>query len=873
MRNWFYYMVLFLSLTFPATVRAQSVSVNVDAKTIATMSEAFSTESAMEALHNENLQKIYDSYKAAEVATAGIFASKYLDRNALTNLDVWNSHEENRYYTRIYNIVSKRILPKLLICARLMIKDPSTALYWGSYLLKTCADVKSLCSQFESIVTNSTLSFQDIAFVQISEQLSGLFNLSGLGGVDWKDMFEHLGDDIENAATIENVKMDLDNLINKGVGLASAGFSGAVDNLMQGTSFDGSFQHKISSIISMADNAMKMYDQFKDASATQILSSLAGEDALGQLFNLSDYNLTSWLTDYESASQGQYYTQRVFIYRMEQGEELLCNYQPPSDTRSIMEGPHWYRIQTTDPVFAPNPSQVAAIQSNSEAMAGVSHYKELAMKEHNEGNTYTIMYVQRERVLKAAHIGQYGKAYAYEIEARRSWNRKEEVYQEVFDSYSMEWNTFMAQMNARLSQYNANGDHADITTLEELEAYTCEHREEPRYIYYIGYGEKRDYQATDAKKISGALSATFSLTCHGGGSLGDGAFSYKCNTCGRNLSEHTKQCCMLSTLEEGSFDTSDLYSRLETDELEATSMQAELDELNKRNSELLRIMANTDDSTIYKSSQQEYNANKGKISELERQLKEKRHAIEQTKAAIEAAEEDARSQTDDYNRLPQVMMQMENAYGIKWQDSGSWSGYTFIRKGTIGNMEGVVTFQATLSIARAPQYFLGIKIHRAIVQVDWALSSEWSDSSVAEIMELDASKSDDENAALVNHRLSELAIAYPQCDVSVEYTKQPGIETEENEGTYHLLWASDRLEIARQIEARLARIYTDLCMIEKFLHYKHGIIDWVRDLVPNLSTDEGRKMTIAERCRRRWLHNGGSNKYEEEMEDDNYEEE
>ena len=63
-------------------VKAQYYSINVDYGTMAAMSEAFTTEAAMEALHNENLQKIYDSYKAAEVASAGIFSSKYLDRKA-----------------------------------------------------------------------------------------------------------------------------------------------------------------------------------------------------------------------------------------------------------------------------------------------------------------------------------------------------------------------------------------------------------------------------------------------------------------------------------------------------------------------------------------------------------------------------------------------------------------------------------------------------------------------------------------------------------------------------------------------------------------------------------------------------------------------
>ena len=66
--------ILFAMAVHPAI--AQYASINVDYKTMAAMSEAFTTEAAMEALHNENLQKIYDSYKAAEIASAGIFSSK-----------------------------------------------------------------------------------------------------------------------------------------------------------------------------------------------------------------------------------------------------------------------------------------------------------------------------------------------------------------------------------------------------------------------------------------------------------------------------------------------------------------------------------------------------------------------------------------------------------------------------------------------------------------------------------------------------------------------------------------------------------------------------------------------------------------------------
>ena len=529
-------------------VKAQYFSINVDYGTMAAMSEAFTTEAAMEALHNENLQKIYDSYKAAEVASAGIFSSKYLDRKALTSLNLWDDRNENYYYNRIYKIVSLRIIPKIIVCARLMVEDPSTAIYWGSYLLKTTEDVKSLCQQFENVVTNSTLSFNDIAFLEISENLKTVFNLANLGGIDWKEIFEHLGDDIEGAFTEDNLKADLDNLISKGVGLANAGFNNGVSELLQGTSFGGTFMEKLSSVLTLAENARNMYDEYKDLSAAQVLTAVVGQGNIDSLFNLSDYNLTRWIDDYASATQGNYYTQRVYIYRRDAGSETLCDYNPPTDNNSILYSGEWYRINTEDPNFYPTSSQYEAALQNSESYAGWSREKVRQYNNRNDGFSYSMDYSPLAYTLSRSSSGQYAKAYAYSIKVTKSWDIREEVYEAVFDSYSMDWNTFMAQMNARLIQYNANGDHRDIEDSSDLDDYIATHPTEANYTYYIGYDNRNYYQASNAQKVAGAASATFSITCHDGGTLGKGSTTYKCSDCGSTPNSHTKECSMYTTL-------------------------------------------------------------------------------------------------------------------------------------------------------------------------------------------------------------------------------------------------------------------------------------------------------------------------------------
>lgn len=62
----------------------------------------------------------------------------------------------------------------------------------------------------------------------------------------------------------------------------------------------------------------------------------------------------------------------------------------------------------------------------------------------NDGYTYTINTRQQAYIISKGNK-QTKKAYAYEIHVTQSWNRTEVVYEDVFDSYSMDLNTFKAQ--------------------------------------------------------------------------------------------------------------------------------------------------------------------------------------------------------------------------------------------------------------------------------------------------------------------------------------------------------------------------------------------------------------------------------------------
>lgn len=866
-------LIAILAICYCYPFHAQNI--NIDQGTLAAMEIAFEANSLTESQHNQNLIKIRQSYKGAEVAAAGIYFVKHLDRKALTNVNIWSS-DENYYYKRIYNIVSRGIIPKTIDVAKLMVKDPSTAIYWGSYLVKTTQDVKSLCQQFESVVTNGNLSFKDLPFLEIADQFKQVFDITKLGEVDWKTTFEAIADDIQNSFTKENFMADIETLVEKGVALAASGFDSNLEKLLQGTNFGGTFQDKIGSIIDLAGNANDMISNMKDKSALEIAQQFAGKDNIQDLFKLGDYSTTNWADDFTSAANGQFYTQRVYIYRKEKSTDLVCDYKAPQDENSILKGDHWYRFfpKKNNPNFYPNESQKEEILRNSENHAGWSRQKVDQLNQENMGKGYTYEFLKnlnektfnfKDPFLNRITI----KSYAYDIQVYKHTDITEIVYEEIFDSYKMDWNTFMALMNARLEQYNLNGDHNDINSSEGLNNPGME----KNYTYHIGYDERKYYEATTDKDIQGASSATFLVTCSDGGVLGKGSSSYKCRDCGKTVNEHTKQCAMKTSITneaEINQNIADLKKQSETLRNEANALQKELDGLNKEYDEVRRKMSAATSIEDRDKYREQLNKIQDTIKEKQSKLDDLRHSIASIEQAIIQAEEGEKVQTDDYNRIPQIMKSMKSAYDISWSEEGSWDGDSFIRKGTMGGKDfSDVTFKATIKIARKPKYFLGVKIHRAIVQIDWELTSSWSETTIAEEMELDPQRPEAENSKLVNDKLSQLSQQHPNCEVTVELYKTPDVEKDDTPDVKHLLWASDRLEIAREIEARLSDIHTQLVNIEKFLHYKYTVKDWFLSIIPKLNADKDRKLNIAEQCHRRWMITGGVKSYTDSIETQN----
>ena len=809
------------------------VKVNIDARTVAAMSSEYAAAAFAEGYYNEQVKDILAKYGVAEVAAAGIFTSKYMDRKALTNLGIWREGSENQYYRRIYRLVSAKIIPMIWDLSGQLLQYPHKSLYWGSYLAKVCLEVKSLCMQFEAVVTNGTLSFGDILFLEPDPRFSAFMQFSKFGEADWQAFFDDFSSISENF-TVDNLKDDVGTLYELGMQLATSGIDDLQGDILGNSEFDGSLKDKAQAAGKIAKN---VYDIYKDSDgqvAGLFRQYLGDNPTTADLFSFSSYNLTGWVDDYLNEAAGSHYVQRWYIGRVESGSEKVGEYNPPTDDYNVLEGPQWVRFDTSDESFFPNATQLEQVLSNSEGYAGWSRSRIQQLNERNDGYTYYM-----SRSLLAYRISRGNsltkKAYAYQISITKSWFLSEEVHEEYFDSYRMDLVTFKMKLQALLNEYNDN---------------------EEGKVFQIKYDSKNYYQVVDDVKLKGCENVIISATCTDNVKLGEGATQYKCQRCNGSLDDHSKECAMQTSVpESGELDLSEL-DRLETDyRRQITTLNTDIQALEASNRRLASLISSGASAAEIAEYRRQMNTNAELINEKNGQLTQSEKLLLDVRQARNEAEADDDVPTDDYYHIPAIMEDCRDAYGLTWQGDGWWNGYTYYRYATAANVKGVITFAASLSIARKPKFFLGIKIHRAILKINWQMTASYSDTQVVGNISLDTDMPEGEKKKLVNDRIAELAMEFSGCQLSTEYVKSDPFEEDGTDDTYHLLWASDRLAIARQVESRLMKIYADLVSFQKMTNYKLSIIDVLKGIGPYVNDNVGRKQTLAEKCRIRWLRN------------------
>ena len=803
-----------------------SVSINYDEQTAETMAKRFAELIAAESLYAKNVEKIRNDYEAALKATSLIFSQKYLERKALTELSNWKNSQENYYYRRAHDMVQNHIIPAMWNIGRQMVKDPATALYWGPYMYTTIEDTKNLCYEFESIVSNSTLGFSDINFIEFNPQIAALFQLSKMGGQDWKTALQQFNIS-DGTFSKENMQAAVDNMKNIIKNLPNTAVNNVTQSVMDGAEFDGNLLAKIQSVATVAENINTLYNNLSNNGAQTLINILGIGDAnVNKLFVRSNYNVEEWANDYvREIALSQYYTQHWYI------ETETKKIEMQSFTPNVADCPNspWRRFSVRNGETIITDIDDETLRRAAERLYGWSQLKVDELNAADGIYTYKISYELKKASIPATAQRFFYAAYA--IHVTKESKSSQIVYDAVFDSQTMDWATFQAELNSRLAVYNNNIQGK---------------------IYYVNSDEKRYYQTATESQMTSCEQAVFNVSCHNETQLASGDTKYPCSHVGKEgtLKPECRDCSMI---DKEIFTTQEAEINAQVADLNEhiTGLQNTIKRLEEENEVLTERIktASQEDIAIY---QEKIADNNAQIAILMKDLQESINALAgYTDIYNEMVKMDSLQVNLNY-RINNIMADAQTKYQITWTNSGSWSSYTFKRKGTLPSGIGTVTLTASLSVEKPALYILGLKLRNGIVRIDWSLDGVIYNDFVADILSFDESVSDKDKAAQVNKKLSDLMKENPDCEVSVDYVKSAPIDEDNTEDTYHLLWASDRIDIARTIDMRLSQIYADLVVLNKMLSYRYTIADLKQHALNKLDWEQGKKRTVIENSLQRW---------------------
>ena len=174
-----------------------------------------------------------------------------------------------------------------------MVKYPDRAPYWVPFLIKTTEDTKSLCMQFESVVTNNSLSFGSIPFLTVKQDIKDIFDMSRLGGVDWQSTFDDLSA-MADSITVDDLKMDMEDIAAMGAALASSG--GINERFFQDSRVGRLFNGAPQTIYSLYNTAGQFMDNMSRATAAGDILGLLGANDSTALIHLFVSLITSRTT-------------------------------------------------------------------------------------------------------------------------------------------------------------------------------------------------------------------------------------------------------------------------------------------------------------------------------------------------------------------------------------------------------------------------------------------------------------------------------------------------------------------------------------------------------------------------------------------------
>lgn len=853
-------IIAVISLVLMVTsMSAQSYhSVNIDERTVAAMTAAYAIESETERLTASDVDSILGHYSKASLSTAGIYLSKLKDRNAMRDAGLFGS-DENYYYHRILYLVKDGIMPKLIVVAAKMVKQPDNALYWGPYLFKTTQNVEQLCKQFELVVTNGRLSFKDVTFLVINEKLRKVFDLSRLGAVNWKALLEKIGD-FDIKAAKEDISNDIGYL---GEVLAIAG-KGAMDgNVKDFSSIGKIFKSKPSEIYQLYETFRSKYESIRNAGSIKdiLMGVILTNDAtaVSRLFQIDNYSISSYVSNYIKELQGQYYKQRWYIYSEDGGQKVLATYKPshPSNTNNSNQWPNWLFKENYMEKYTPNyptlsSSEYNQLKATAESATGWNDNRKRDYERNNPGHTITLKYetisfsyAYDKGGNMFSHSKHWrGKHWTVNMTVSESWYVKNEVYEEIFDSETMDEETFKKRMTSKLNYYNSLESDKEASK---------------QVVYKLGYDAPKYYTIADENKMKGCNSVTFTAKCDDGANLAEGSFNWKENgNQGTRLEDPKSKGFAMGATPSTNSDANELQQKKESYQIEIKRLEEQIRSMEKEKSSLIAQIRQAQlahNESKVSELRSRYNTVSSNQEALKRQLSQVQSNLNQVENAMSEYYKDLSEETGGPYRISSNMRELEGLFKLTWHDAGEWVNgdgqYTFVRHAYCAQVKSEITYTAVLKLQKKPKYFLGIRIHRAILSVDYKLSAAYSSENVIETMNLDMGMSEKERAAKVNERQKQLMEDMPDCSITLRYNYATTLPGGEDPDAIHLLWASDRLDVARDIEYQLSQIYSQLVLLEKVMNERQTVKDFLTNYVINPVTRKSRG-TLAEYALQRW---------------------
>lgn len=421
-------------------------------------------------------------------------------------------------------------------------------------------------------------------------------------------------------------------------------------------------------------------------------------------------------------------------------------------------------------------------------------------------------------------FSQDGKRNTYYKERWYIERRGTVLYEEWFDSYTMDEESFEERMNGKLKEYQAD----DVP---------------PLFLAELKKDQHSEYQQTEELHTEGATQAVYTVTCDDGGVMVEGSYSFKVNPRHDPLNEDSKKYAMETRLDPNEYAESDLNTvsgKVDYWSEEYDKFNQEYDDLDAKIGELYDLFGQgqmtydgQDISTVINNL-----ANDRQKASNNRQAA--KDSLNVWSTAYSELMEDL-VDDGDIQRIPHIMNEVQGIFSLRWLDEGHWEGYTWIRKAYLPSAKQTVTLRVQLVRQRGESYLLGfitfIRIHRSIIRMDFKLTYEGSSENVVEYLDLDPNASETDTRRVIQEHLLQWQNEYPECMVSVETRVTPGVKDSISDHKVHLLWASDRVRIARDINSRLELIYARLQVMERTLLYTKSLWTRVSDEIHNIVTD------------------------------------